>query len=163
MIPLQFIVDNLAFPSGILIAFSSSKIYKSYITLILLITVIYIFVETQFYLLHIHDLKESTTSMGTLSFTVTSFFRVVLLLKNNERLQNLILDIRQINTRRPSSNNDEAFVAERKSRITSIILLAMAYLTLLFMMVSPLVNMYREMVNTGVIVKHRWEFPYKMS
>lgn len=161
MVPLEFILKRLAYPSGVLISFNSSRNYKWIIWCVGLITVIYLLSESAFYFANIEDLNESTACLGTLVFVVTSFIRVVLILQKNRELRDLIQVIRQMYRER-SSVQYLSRVSEKKSRKYTIFLLCSAYLTLLMMMLSPLLNMYLEFNSTGKVEQTRWELPYKL-
>lgn len=161
MVPLEFILKKLAYPSGVLISFNSPKHYKWIICCVGLITVIYLLSESAFYFANIEDLNESTASLGTLVFVVTSFIRVGLILHKNRELRDIIKVIRQMYRER-SSVQQHSRVSEAKSRKYTIFLLGSSYLTLLMMMLSPLFKMYLEYNSTGKVEQTRWELPYKM-
>lgn len=128
---------------------------------VLLISVFYIVTEGAFYISNLDDLNESTACLGTLSFVITSLVRLVLVIVNNSRLKCLILSIRKI-YESPPSTHSESLVAERRTNKYIAIFGASAYLTITFMTLSPLVNMYLEYRATGEVVHTRWELPYKM-
>lgn len=161
MAPCDFILKNLAYPSGVLISFNSSKGYKTFLFTVLLITTVYVISELAFYFVYISDLNESTASLSTMAFTVTSFIRLLLILHKNRQLKDLILRIRRISKQRPNicylTN-----AAERQAKRYTTIFVFLVYLTLLLMLVAPLGNMYLEYRATGDIKKTRYELPFKL-
>lgn len=161
MVPLELVVNKLAYPSGMLLSFSSSKWYRGLMGGVLLISVFYIVTESAFYITNIDDLNESTACLGTLSFVITSLVRLVLVIVNNSQLKSLILSIRQIHESTPSTHS-RSLVAERRTNKYILIFGASAYLTITLMTLSPLVNMFLEYRATGELVNTRWQLPYKM-
>lgn len=161
MSPFDFILNNLAYPSGILISFYTSQRYKLIILLVLLITVFYVISEVAFYFVNISNLNEATACLSTMAFTTTAFIRLLLILYNNRQLKDLILCIRRISKRRPNISYITN-AAERQSKRFAITFVFFVYLTLFLMSVTPLGNMYLEFRATGEVRKTRYELPFKL-
>lgn len=161
MYPLEFILNRLAYPSGALIAFNPTKPYLLITFTSLFLAVFYAITEGAYYVVYISDLNKSTACLGTLAFTITSLVRVILLLHKNEQLKNLIVQIRSI-IEKNSSVKYLSTKAEKRSKRYAIMFFAIVYLTLLFMMIAPLVNMLLEYTTTGMVVETRWDLPFRI-
>ena len=132
MVPLEFVVNRLAYPSGTLVSFATSPHYKWILCLVIPVTLFYVIGETLFYFTHLDDLNESTACLGTMSFTVTACVRVSLMLARNRQLKSLVDDIRRIHKARPRVHYLSP-EAEKWSKIFSVTLALGGY-TALFLL-----------------------------
>lgn len=161
MAPLGFILDKFAYPSGILISFPKSNRYKLIVWFTLCIKLFYVISESAFYIINISNLNESTASLATLAFTITSFIQLLLILKNNGELRELIQRIQQlINCR--SSMKYVSLATEKEIRKLFLVFIGFVYLTLVIMNIAPIVNMYLEFRATGDTVRTRYYLVFKL-
>ena len=161
MVPLDFIVSKFAYRSGILISFTDSKAYQILLWVVLLIEGVFVFTEVAYFVANLDNVQKAAACMGTLSITLTSFIRVLVILARNKQLKIFVDEIREIYKERPSAH-DVCLRAEKVSDLLSKCFVASAYVTLTIMTSSPLINMLIEYKRTGAVVETRWGIPFSM-
>ena len=161
MVPLDSIVSKFSFWSGIMISFTDSCTYKRLMWLVMGVQTFYVVAEGTFFIVNMDNLYQATACMATMSFSVTSFVRVIVILVKNRQLKSLVDEIRAICKDRPSAKY-VSLEAEKKANYLAKVLVFAGYFTYITMLASPFINMFIEYEMTGGIVKHKWDLPVKM-